>query len=104
MPALVCAARTCVYNKDEYCSKGDIRIGGDHATNSFETCCTSFEERRGNNSANTTGSASSMIDVDCTACNCTYNEEKKCSADKIGVSGSSAHDSEETSCGTFRCE
>ena len=104
MTALVCTAQTCVYNRDEYCSRGDIRIGGDHATNSFETCCTSFEERSQDSSSNDTGRGSIMIDVDCTACNCTYNEEKKCSADKIGVAGSSASESEETACGTFRCE
>ena len=28
MPLLSCTARTCVYNKDEYCSKGDILVEG----------------------------------------------------------------------------
>ena len=25
MPLLSCTARTCLYNKNEYCSKGDIQ-------------------------------------------------------------------------------
>ena len=32
MPALQCSARTCVYNKGELCSKGDIKVGGGGAT------------------------------------------------------------------------
>ena len=32
MPALKCSAMTCVYNKGELCSKGDIKVGGSGAT------------------------------------------------------------------------
>ena len=31
MPALSCSAMTCVYNQNELCSKGDIRVGGSEA-------------------------------------------------------------------------
>lgn len=30
---------------------------------------------------------SKTIDVACEACNCTFNENKKCSADHIGIAG-----------------
>ena len=46
MPALNCTARTCVYNKNEYCSKGDIQVGGTTAKTVDETCCNSFVERK----------------------------------------------------------
>ena len=36
---------TCVYNQNELCSKGDIRVGGSGAKSSMETCCESFKER-----------------------------------------------------------
>ena len=39
MPALSCSAMTCVYNQNELCSKGDIRVGGSGAKSSMETCC-----------------------------------------------------------------
>ena len=39
MPALSCSAMTCVYNQNELCSKGDIRVGGSEAKSSMETCC-----------------------------------------------------------------
>ena len=31
MPYLVCSASTCVYNKGQCCSKGDITVGGREA-------------------------------------------------------------------------
>lgn len=47
MPLLNCTARTCVYNKEEYCSKGDIVVDGSNAKVADETCCSSFVERSG---------------------------------------------------------
>ena len=46
MPALTCAAITCIYNKDELCSKG--RYQGrrrEAARQSDDTFCASFVER-----------------------------------------------------------
>ena len=48
MPLLVCSAMSCIYNKGEYCSKGDITVGGKEAEQPGETCCESFMARRGN--------------------------------------------------------
>ena len=42
MPLLVCSAMSCIYNKGEYCSKGDITVGGKEAEQPGETCCESF--------------------------------------------------------------
>ncbi len=45
MPALVCTAKTCIYNKNELCSKGDIKVEGKIARTKDETwCCSSFQE------------------------------------------------------------
>ena len=46
MPLLSCTARNCVYNKEEYCSKGDILVDGRTAEKADETCCRSFTERK----------------------------------------------------------
>ena len=48
MPLLVCSAMSCIYNKGEYCSKGDITVGGKEAEQPGETCCESFMARTGN--------------------------------------------------------
>ena len=45
MSMLVCSAQKCVYNDGMYCSKGDIKVGGENATRVQETCCTDFTER-----------------------------------------------------------
>ena len=54
MAMLVCSAQKCVYNDGMYCSKGDIKVGGENATRVQETCCTDFTERT------TQGAKSSM--------------------------------------------
>lgn len=101
MPLLVCSAQRCVYNDGMYCSKGDIKVGGEEASTPQETCCASFVDRTGQDGKSSMGSPSQHIDVDCEACKCRYNEDCKCHADKIGIVGSAAHKCGQTECGTF---
>ena len=103
MPALSCTAKTCVYNKNEYCSKGDILVDGDTAKTADETCCRSFVERKGSakNSVES-GCGCKTIQVDCKACECTFNKQEKCHADKITITGASACQCDETCCGSFQ--
>ncbi len=101
MPALVCSAQNCVYNNAMYCSKGDIKIGGEDATVCQDTRCESFEERRRENVRSSVGSPSIEIDIKCEACNCKYNDECICHADHVDISGAAAHRSRETECVTF---
>lgn len=103
MPMLSCSAITCVYNKDELCSKGDITVGGSNAKTSDETCCESFKERTSQDYSNSEGKGCKTIKVDCEAQECVYNDNCKCGAAKIGIGGSSACRCEETKCGTFQC-
>lgn len=104
MPALECAARTCLYNRDEYCSKGDIKVGGEDAKDIDDTCCTSFVEGAEESVRNSVGSPSEHIDVACDACTCMYNESRICDADRIHIAGAAASNKEDTACGTFECK
>lgn len=104
MPILNCSAVTCVYNKEELCSKENILVGGDNATTANDTCCASFKEKTDSNSSNSTGCGCKNIAVDCDAEKCVHNEDCKCDAAKIGIGGSSACKCEETMCGTFDCK
>ena len=104
MPLLVCSAMSCIYNKGEYCSKGDITVGGKEAEQPGETCCESFMARTGNGVTSSAGVPSATIDVGCKACHCQYNEGQCCTASKIDIDGSSAKQKEETQCGTFHCK
>ena len=47
MTILKCSAMTCVYNKEQLCSKGDIDVTGENATSANETSCGSFRESTG---------------------------------------------------------
>ena len=105
MTTLKCSATTCMYNKEQLCSKGDIDVTGENATTANETSCGSFRERSGNSVTNSyaSGCGCEKIQIDCKAHNCTYNSDCKCTASSIHVDGSSAHDASDTKCNTFQC-
>ena len=102
MPDLRCTVQTCAHNKNFYCDLDGIVVGGNSAKRAEETCCDSFEERKGDSYSNVTGEASPKSDVDCKATDCMYNEE--CHAGKISVEGSSACQCGQTECATFKSE
>ena len=90
MPALSCSAMTCVYNQNELCSKGDIRVGGSGAKSSMETCCESFKERGEGSMSNSTGCGCTKIGVDCKAQNCTLTTTVNAKPE-ISISPETAH-------------
>lgn len=102
---LLCIAMTCVYNKEQLCSKGDIDVTGENATSANETSCGSFRERTGSSMKDsyTDDCGCDKIQIDCKAHNCTYNDNCKCTASSIQVDGSNAHASSDTRCDTFQC-
>ncbi len=104
MPALRCSAGKCVYNKNQLCSKGDIQIQGNGASTVDETCCSSFVERTGAQNAADCGCGCDTIRVQCSAKDCTYNENKNCQAGAVDITGAKACTCDETCCGTFKCK
>ena len=82
MTILKCSAMTCVYNKEQLCSKGDIDVTGENATSANETSCGSFRERTGSSMKDsyTDDCGCDKIQIDCKAHNCTYNDNCKCTA------------------------
>ena len=104
MPELRCTVQTCLHNKQNYCDLDAIEVKGNSASHIDETCCGSFEERKGNTTSNVTGNASPLSNIDCKAVQCTYNENCKCHAGKISVEGSNACRKDETVCATFEAK
>lgn len=102
MPRLDCSVVTCKYNQDHGCVRDNIRVGGAAASNPHETCCDSFEERRGDSYTNSFSEPSLCVDIECKAKNCVHNDDCRCHADRIDVDGSNACRCEQTGCGTFR--
>ena len=105
MAELRCRISNCVYNKDEYCCKGDILVGGKHANESRDTSCESFVDRKGNTYTSAMDHPSRTIQIDCEAAKCIYNHDYKCHADAVEIEGNrSACSSGETVCGTFKVQ
>ena len=101
MTILDCSVNGCVYNEDHCCCKGDIMVVGKDAKHIRETCCGSFQERGSSAASNAAKRVSKMNDVSCEACNCTFNKDKKCSAEHIGIAGGNACRCAETECASF---
>ena len=101
MPLLSCSAQNCLYNEDKYCSKGDILVQGDEAQTACETCCSSFKEAGEGSYKNSVGTPSATVQIDCTACKCHYNENNRCMAGQVDISGQSACTCNQTECSTF---
>ena len=84
MTLLDCAVTGCAYNEDRCCCKGNIKVEGSEAVHQNETCCGSFVERGEKNcGCNVKEHESKTIDVACEACNCTFNENKKCRGQRL---------------------
>ena len=101
MPALVCSAQNCVYNNAMYCSRGIIDVAGQDAKVCQDTCCASFHERERENMRSSIGTPTTSTKIDCEAQNCKYNENCKCHAVHVDISGAAACKCEQTECVTF---
>ena len=101
MPELRCTVQTCKHNHDYYCALESINVGGSQAKKSKETCCDSFEERKGEGYSNAADYASATSRIDCEATCCQYNNDCICHAGKISVEGGDACQCEQTECATF---
>lgn len=104
MTKLECTVTNCCYNDDKCCCKGDIMVEGEDAKTSQATCCSSFREKKSDMASNAVKHPKEDIEVGCHACNCVYNRECKCMAEKIGISGANACHCKETECVTFACK
>ena len=104
MPSLVCSAQNCVYNNAMYCSKEDIKVGGEQARKCQDTCCESFQERRHDSVKSSVGIPSAHTDIRCEATKCKYNGDRACHAKNVDISGAAAHKEVETECVTFEEE
>lgn len=100
---LKCSVRSCSFQKDDCCCRGNITVEGAHANRNSETSCGSFEEKKNCGCANSTGKPPKMSDVTCEAVNCKFNEERKCHAKDIQVAGTNACTCMETECASFCC-
>lgn len=102
MAELFCKVENCTYNGDNFCSKGDINVGGENAKREEDTCCESFREKGSGAFTGSLSHPSPTINIDCEAVKCVYNEDYKCRAEHVDIRGCGACDCKETACATFR--
>lgn len=104
MPELKCTVDSCLYNKRECCCKGDIKVDGEHAKRTEDTCCSSFKEQKGETYTSSTEQPSKTIKVACDATSCVYNTDCECTASSIGICGGNVCKCTDTECASFRCQ
>ena len=85
MTILDCSVTGCMYNEANCCHKGNIKVEGEDAKESEDTCCGSFAERGDRCAKNVTGDAPKNIEVACCAANCVLIRKRN-AAQTISVS------------------
>lgn len=102
MTKLECSVKNCVHNSDSCCCKNAIMVDGPQAVIPEETCCASFDENKGGVFTNLFKTPESRLDISCEAVKCVYNEDHRCVAERIGISGEGAKDCTQTRCNSFK--
>ena len=103
MTKLDCNVVSCSYNENRLCKRENITVGGMGAKKASETVCESFYPKGTNTMTNMDSHGPSIeTNVACNAITCVYNQNKKCTAEKIQIAGMKAVASGETECGTFQ--
>lgn len=106
MPKLNCSVSNCYYNESKKCCRDDIKISGSDATVTDGTFCGSFKEKLDkvtSKSCHCNEGPATKLDVKCEAKNCVYNDNAKCHAAEITISGNGAKHESQTACGSFEC-
>ena len=105
MTKLTCHVSNCINNENSMCCRPDIKVEGASAHNMDETCCHSFGYPSDCvTSGMVSNSPSAQIQVRCDACDCAYNQNTVCNAERICIDGYGAGDCHQTCCSTFRCK
>lgn len=102
MTKLDCSVTGCMHNAENCCCKNTILVEGKTAQDKCDTCCGSFDEKKGGTFRNLFKTPESRLEVECEATNCVYNTDRRCSAEHIGIAGGNATVSMQTECSSFQ--
>ena len=76
MTKLDCSVTGCMHNAENCCCKNTILVEGKTAQDKCDTCCGSFDEKKGGTFRNLFKTPESRLEVECEATNCVYNTER----------------------------
>lgn len=102
MTKLDCNVTNCIHNAENCCCKTSIIVDGQSAKQKVDTCCGSFAENKGSAFRNLFKTPENRLQVECEAVNCVFNEEHRCNAEHIGITGKSATEAVQTECSSFK--
>ena len=68
----------------------------------FSKLTGSFDEKKEGAFQNLFKTPETRLEVDREAVNCVYNEDRRCKAEHIGITGDGAHEASHTECATFK--
>lgn len=107
MTNLHCEVNNCGNNKDNFCCRPDIRVGGPRSGASAQTFCANFVDARDSSgmpqNAIDQTSPNPSLDIHCEAEKCVYNQNRACSADTISIRTNRASNGQiKTECASFQ--
>lgn len=100
MVLLECSVQNCVNNSCSHCSLNEIIVSGSNTYQPDGTNCENFINKS-KALTNSICTADPYTNINCRAKHCTYNNDFKCTADSINVSGYTADTLESTQCSSF---
>lgn len=106
MTKLHCDVTNCASNKNNYCCRPDIMVGGPNACASQQTYCANFVDAQkcGASAQNAVDqkAPNPSLDVHCEVTKCVYNQQKSCNANQIDIRTTSVNNGQvKTECATF---
>ncbi|WP_458861770.1 DUF1540 domain-containing protein [Acidaminobacterium chupaoyuni] len=103
MTNLQCGVSNCANNAAGGCCLSSVNVNGSNACDCRETCCDSFCKQN-SGATNVVGGQVHIeqSEINCTADNCQFHENGKCSASRITVMGNGADHSSQTECSSFK--
>lgn len=106
MTHLQCDVTNCGNNKHFYCCRPDIQVSGPEACVKSQTHCSNFVDAQEAGAARDSvdhSQPNESLDIHCEAHNCTFNNNRACTAKHVDISTTSVNDGQvKTLCSTFQ--
>lgn len=84
MTNLKCSVYSCTHHKGDMCCKPNIKVGDPQAQTANETTCVSYAPKGNENNIGYT-TPNESLEIVCSATECVYNENTKCSASNVSI-------------------
>lgn len=103
MATLRCGVEECAHNnKNNFCCKESIKVGGMKANVPSETACESFDEQKSQMTSGLNESPNPNMAIGCDVTSCIHNENQRCVSSYVDIAvGSTSAYGNNTQCSSF---